>query len=70
LPGKNIRRLRIARGLTQKQLAREAGCTDSHITQIEGGQVNPSLKRLRMIAGVLKVPVAKLLEEENESGEE
>lgn len=70
MPGKKIRQLRISRGLTQKQLAREVGCTDSHITQIERGQVNPSLKRLRMIAGVLQVPVAKLLEEETGDGGE
>lgn len=61
MPGKNIRRLRLSRGLSQRELARRAGCTGSHINQVERGRVSPSLKRLRRIANILEVPVAELL---------
>lgn len=65
--GKNIQRFRQLKGLTQMQLANKSDCTDGLICQIEKGQTEPSLKRLRKIAEALEVPATKLLEDEEEA---
>ncbi len=44
-----IRRMRIAVGLTQKELARIAGVSQSLIARIEKGNVNPRMNTLRKI---------------------
>ena len=51
--GKNIRKYRIMRGLKQEELAAAAGCSSSHIGQIENARGIPSLEmsfRLRRIS--------------------
>lgn len=44
---------RIKRGITQKELARQTGTTQSSIARLEGGNVNPSLGFLEKIASVM-----------------
>ncbi len=36
--GSRIRALRESRGMTQRQLAERAGCTDAAIRELRGGQ--------------------------------
>ena len=50
----DIRRLRLKAGLTQKELARRAGVSQSLIARIERGTVNPRLSTLRKIVRVLE----------------
>ena len=52
--GERIRRLRLARGLSQKALA-GPGVGDSYLARIEANQRKPSLRVLRHIAGRLGV---------------
>lgn len=59
--GKNIRRLRKARGLTQEQLAEEAGMAMRYLSGVERGEENPTLRFLVMIADALGVQPAELL---------
>ena len=53
--GANIRRLRKDRGLTQEDLADEAGLDSGYLGKIERGLENPSLKKLVGIAAALDV---------------
>jgi transcriptional regulator with XRE-family HTH domain len=59
--GRNIRRLRRRRGLTQEELAFEAGIDLTYMGGIERGKRNPSLLVLARIAKALSVPLAKLV---------
>jgi transcriptional regulator with XRE-family HTH domain len=59
--GKNVRRLRQQRGLTQEQLAFEAEIDLTYMGGIERGERNPSLLVMARIAEALSVPLTKLL---------
>lgn len=59
--GANIRRLRKAKGLTQEQLAHEAGIAMRYVAGVERGEENPSLKFLVKIAEALGTEPAILL---------
>lgn len=48
-----IRALREARGLSQRELAERVGTTQSAIARLEGGHISPSLPTLDKIAGAL-----------------
>ncbi|HWE47784.1 MAG TPA: helix-turn-helix transcriptional regulator [Caulobacteraceae bacterium] len=61
--GRNIRRLRLERGLTQESLAGEAGLAMRHIGRIERGEGNPTLRMLAQIAEALGVMLPELLKE-------
>lgn len=60
--GRNIRRLREERELTQEQLAFEAQIDLTYLGGIERGRRNPSLLVLSRIAGALSVQPAALLQ--------
>jgi DNA-binding XRE family transcriptional regulator len=62
-PGKNVRRLREQRRLTQEQLAFEAEIDLTYMGGIERGRRNPSLLVMARIADALSVPLPKLLSE-------
>ncbi|MCS7113678.1 MAG: CBS domain-containing protein [Nitrososphaerota archaeon] len=51
--GESIRRLRKRAGLTQKDLAERAGVSQSLISRIERGSVDPKLSTLQSILNVL-----------------
>lgn len=59
--GKQLRRLREKQGLTQEELAHEAGMHFTYIGQIERGLRNPSLVNLNKLAKALKVSAGELL---------
>jgi len=61
--GKNVRRLRQQKGLTQEQLAFEAKIDLTYVGGIERGRRNPSLMVMARIAQALSAPLAKLLSE-------
>lgn len=53
--GNHIRQLREAKGLSQEQLALEAGVDNSHLGKLERGQGNPTLKLVTRVAEALGV---------------
>ena len=55
--GRAIRVVRSAHGLSQRQLADRTGSSWSHLSFIESGKRNPSLKLLEEIAESLAVPM-------------
>jgi transcriptional regulator with XRE-family HTH domain len=62
LVGKNVRRLRLQKGMTQEELAFDAEIDLTYVGGIERGRRNPSLMVLVRIAKALGVPLPKLLE--------
>ena len=57
-----IRKLRLAKGLSQRALAARVGVTAAYITMLERGtKTNPSLFTLRKLAKALGVPLTELL---------
>ena len=59
--GRNVRRLRQKRGLTQEELAFEAEIDLTYMGGIERGKRNPSLLVMGRIAHALSVSLPKLL---------
>ncbi|AWL96259.1 helix-turn-helix transcriptional regulator [Bradyrhizobium ottawaense] len=57
----NLRRLRNAQGLSQDDLAYEAGMSRSYLSQLEKGAFYASLKIVGKLAAVLRVEPAELL---------
>lgn len=60
--GENIRRLRKSMGLTQVQLAKRSGLSQSGISDIEKSVNNPSTETIRLIATALGVSVSDLID--------
>lgn len=61
--GWNLRRLRVAKGLSQERLALEAEIDRSYVGRVERGTENVTITRLESFAKVLEVTVAELLTE-------
>jgi len=57
----NLRRWRNTRGLSQDDLAYEAGVSRSHLSQLEKGAYHASLKIVGRLAEALNVEPAELL---------
>lgn len=59
--GEKVRKIREGRGITQEQLAFEAGLNRAYIGYIERGERNPSTETLVKIAKALKISPKDLL---------
>jgi ribosome-binding protein aMBF1 (putative translation factor) len=59
---RNVMRLRIQRGWTQQQLAREMGVTQPRIAQIESAAANVQIDTLDRLAVAFGVEPARLLQ--------
>lgn len=64
--GKRIKKLRLEKGLSQRQLA-VPGVSYAYISRIEAGTRNPSLKALIKIAAKLDTTALFLLTGQNDS---
>lgn len=60
--GLNIRRLRLARKITQESAAEAFPCSLRHWQRLEGGTQNPSLIVMVRIARLLRVKPERLLQ--------
>lgn len=60
--GSNVRSLRTACQLSQLELARRIGISQTHLSNLEHDHVNVSLKLLLRIANVLGCSLEKLLD--------
>lgn len=56
-----FRTIRELAGFSQSELARRAGISQGHISQIEAGQKRPRPATLRRLADTLGVPLGSLL---------
>lgn len=59
LVGWNLRRLRVAKNLSQEALGLSAECEPSYIGRIERGRENTTVETLEMLADVLVVPLSE-----------
>ena len=57
----NLKRIRLEKGLTQKQLAEAINVTRPTITFYESGRVEPQLEKLLMLSSSLGVSLEELL---------
>jgi transcriptional regulator with XRE-family HTH domain len=62
LVGLNIRRHRLAVGMTQEELAFRAGMDRTYLSDIERGRRNPTLLTMQDVATPLNLRVVDLLE--------
>lgn len=60
--GRNVKRLRIEKGLSQEQFAFDADLHRTYISDIERGNRNPTVTVLEKIAKALDVKPCVLLE--------
>ena len=60
--GRNVRRHRLEKNLSQEELAFEADLHQTYLSGIENGNRNPTVAVIKKIADALKVPPAALLE--------
>lgn len=69
LLGKNIKKYRGMRRMTQAKLAEEVGCADNYITALEKGRSAPSLEVFMRIVNVLNITPNQLLVDNMDSPE-
>ena len=63
LVGRNVRRLRLASGMTQEQFAERSGFSQQYISDLERGRRNPTIVSLFELAQALGVMPTDLLGE-------
>lgn len=61
--GKQVKKLRLDKGLSQEALAYEANLDRTYIPSIEKGERNVSITVMEQIANALKVKISVLLDE-------
>lgn len=60
--GAQVRKLRVANGMSQEELAAHAGVHRTYIGMVERGEKNTTLLSMKRIATALGISVAALLE--------
>jgi transcriptional regulator with XRE-family HTH domain len=64
LVGRNVKRVRIARGLTQEELAERSGFSQQYLSDLERGRRNPTVVSLWELAQALGVAPVDLIQPE------
>ena len=64
--GENVRRYRLAAGMTQEQVAEKMGVDRAYVSSLELGQRNPTIITLWHTSLALGVELPKLLEPTSE----
>ncbi len=59
--GKNLKRVRTEKGLTQEELANDAEIPINQVGRIERGEIKTTIGTAALIASVLKVDLTDLL---------
>jgi transcriptional regulator with XRE-family HTH domain len=66
--GARLKHARMVRGLTLKQVADAARCSESFVSKLENDKANPSFAMLHRLAAILGVNVAALFAASDETG--
>lgn len=59
--GKNLKRIRLSKGITQGDIVRKLGVSRGFISNIENGKANPTLATIAKLAKALEVSIEKLI---------
>ena len=59
--GKNLKRIRTAKGISQGEISRKLEVDKSFISNIEAGKTNPTLATIAKIAKAIGVSVGELM---------
>ena len=59
--GDNIRRIRLAKGMTQGDLCRKLEVDRGYMSNVESGKKNPTLSTIERIAKALNVSIEELM---------
>ena len=59
--GKNLKRIRTQKGMTQGDIVRVLGVSRSFVSNIENGKTNPTLATIAKLAEAVEVSVDELL---------
>jgi transcriptional regulator with XRE-family HTH domain len=60
--GKNLRKIRLSKGISQEYLADEANITFNQVSRIENGEVNTTIVTINALAKALGVPLKDLVD--------
>jgi transcriptional regulator with XRE-family HTH domain len=60
--GRNVRRIRLEKGLTQEQFAEVSGFSQQYISGLESGKRNPTVVTLHELAQALGVTPIELIQ--------
>jgi transcriptional regulator with XRE-family HTH domain len=67
LVGRNVRRIRLEKNLTQEQFAERSGFTQQYLSDLERGQRNPTIVSLYELAQALDVEHVALVALDDEA---
>ena len=59
--GKNLKRIRTQKGISQGDIVRQLGMPKSFVSNIENGKTNPTLSTITKIAKAIGVSVGELM---------
>lgn len=59
--GRNLKRIRKEKGISQGDIVRKLGMTKSSVSNIENGKTNPTLATIAKLAKALGVPIEDLI---------
>jgi len=59
--GANVRKVRLAKGISQEQLADLAGLHRTYVSSVERGERNVTLQTIEKLAKALDISMAKLM---------
>lgn len=57
--GRNLRKIRLERGLSQEALAYDAGIAPSFLSQVENGTRSLTITKLQDLATTLRIPIVE-----------
>jgi putative transcriptional regulator len=60
--GKGLKKIRVAKGLTEEELAHNSGLSTATIRNFESGQMNPTLAIIYALADALKISAKDLVD--------
>lgn len=70
LVGRNVKRIRLERGLTQEQFAAASGFTQQYLSGLENGRRNPTIVSLFQLAQALRIDHVALVAPDDDARRE
>lgn len=68
--GRRLRDIRVERGLSQRQLARQSGVANATISQIESGKLNPTVGMLKRLLDGIPITLGEFFSDREARGDQ